>query len=161
MPDDDRPLPLEVADDRKDIAHIGVDRVVLARAPTGFAEAALVEGGDFAVGGECFTDADPVVGVEVIGAVHEQDGRAPARAEGAVENRYVAGIHPSIALHDASPVRFEPCRARPCRAKPKTDAAVNGPRRRQISSPPRPSPGSSCPTIRATGPIYGYCPRRT
>src|SRR5713226_2752362 len=108
MPDDDRPLPFEVADDRKDIAHIGVDRVVLARAPTGFAEAALVEGGDLAVGGECFTDADPVVGVEVIGAVHEQDGRAPARAEGAVENRYVAGIHPSIALHDASPVRFEP-----------------------------------------------------
>src|SRR5262249_59832470 len=52
-----------------------------------------------AVARERFGDADPIVGVEVVGAVHEQDGRSPARAEGAVEDRYVAGIHPSVALH--------------------------------------------------------------
>src|SRR5262249_20236159 len=70
-----------------------------ARAPAGFAEAALVEARHLAVARERFGDADPVVGVEVVGAVHEQDRRSPARAEGAVEDRYVAGIHPSVALH--------------------------------------------------------------
>src|SRR5262249_56824383 len=78
---------------------VGVDGIVLARAPAGFAEAALVEARHLAVARERFGDADPVVGVEVVGAVHEQDRRAPARAEGAVEQRYVAGIHPSVALH--------------------------------------------------------------
>src|SRR4029453_3007146 len=71
----------------------------LARAPAGFAEAALVEGGHLPVGGERFGDGDPVVGIEIIGAVHEQDGRAPARTESTVEDRYVARIHPSVALH--------------------------------------------------------------
>src|SRR5262249_56459959 len=52
-----------------------------------------------AVARERFGDADPIVGVEVVGAVHEQDRRAPARAEGAVEDRDIAGIHPSVALH--------------------------------------------------------------
>src|SRR5262245_17603124 len=99
MPHDDRPLPLQLSDDREYVAHVGVDGVVLARAPAGFAEAALVEARHFAVARKRFSDADPIVGVEVVGAVHEQDGRSPARAEGAVEDRYVAGIHPSVALH--------------------------------------------------------------
>ena len=101
MPHHDRPLPFQLADDRQDIAHIGIDRVVLARAPAGFAEAAFVVARDFAVGGERLGDADPIVGVEVVGAMHEQNGRLAARAEGAVENRYVAGIHPSVALHES------------------------------------------------------------
>src|SRR5262249_8110124 len=78
---------------------VGVVGIVLAGAPAGFAEAALVEARHLAVARERFGDADPIVGVEVVGAVHEQDGRSPARAEGAVEDRYVAGIHPSVALH--------------------------------------------------------------
>src|SRR5262245_42251363 len=99
MSHDDRPLPLQLGDDREHVAHVGVDGIVLARAPAGFAESALVEARHLAVARERFGDADPVVGVEVVGAVHEQDRRAPARAEGAVEDRYVAGIHPSVALH--------------------------------------------------------------
>src|SRR5262245_27279978 len=99
MPHHDRPLPLQLGDDREHVAHIGVDGIILARAPAGFAEAALVEARHLALARQRFSDADPVVGVEVVGAVHEQDGRAPARAEGAVEDRYVAGIHPSVALH--------------------------------------------------------------
>ena len=71
MPHDDRPLPLQLADHGEDVAHIGVDGIVLARAPTGLAEAALVEGGCFALGGERFRDADPVGGIEIVGAVHE------------------------------------------------------------------------------------------
>jgi hypothetical protein len=101
VPHHDRPLPFQLADDREGIAHIGIDRVVLARAPAGFAEAAFVVARDFAVGGERLGDADPIVGVEVVGAMHEQNGRLAARAEGAVENRYVAGIHPSVALHES------------------------------------------------------------
>src|SRR5262249_42493866 len=99
MPHDDRPLPLQLGDDREHVAHIGVDGIILARAPAGFAEAALVEARHLALARQRFSDADPVVGVEVVGAVHEQDGRSPARAEGAVEDRYVAVIHPSVALH--------------------------------------------------------------
>src|SRR5215831_7993385 len=99
MPHDDRPLPLQLSDDREYVAHVGVDGIILARAPAGFAEAALVEARHLAVARERFGDADPVVGVEVVGAVHEQDRRSPARAEGAVEDRYVAGIYPSVALH--------------------------------------------------------------
>src|SRR5262245_55226825 len=94
-----RPLPLQLGDDREHVAHVGVDRIILARGPAGFAEAALVEARHLAVARKRFGDADPIVGVEVVGAVHEQDGRSPARAEGAVEDRYVAGIHPSVALH--------------------------------------------------------------
>ena len=46
-----------VGDDGENVAHIGVDGIVLARAPAEFAEAALVEAGDLAVGGERFRDA--------------------------------------------------------------------------------------------------------
>src|SRR5262249_17933938 len=98
-----RALPFQFADDRQDVAHIGVERIVLARAPAGFAEAALVEARDLAVGRERLRHGDPVEGIEIIGAVHEQDGRAPRRPEGAVEDRHVAGIHPSVALHGTSP----------------------------------------------------------
>src|SRR5262249_23249214 len=86
-------------DDREHVAHVGVDGIVLARAPAGFAEATLVEARHLAVARERFGDAHPVVGVEVVGAVHEQDRRSLARAEGVVEDRYVARIHPSVALH--------------------------------------------------------------
>src|SRR5262245_42884970 len=107
MPHHDRPLPFQFADDCEDVTHIGIDGIVLARAPAGFAKAALVEGGNFPVGGERFGDGDPVVGIEIVGAVHEQDGRAPARTECAVEDRYVAGIHPSVALHGwRLPIQF-------------------------------------------------------
>src|SRR5262245_50154436 len=102
--DHDRLVPVERADDREDVAHVGIDRVVLARAPAGLAEAALVEAGDLAIGGEGLGDADPVVGIEIVGAVHQQNRRRPARAKGAIEDRDVTRIHPSIALHGASPV---------------------------------------------------------
>jgi hypothetical protein len=107
MTDHDRSLPVQLADDREDVAHIGIDGIILARAPAGFAETALVEGGDLAIAGERFGDADPVVGIEIIGAMHQQDRRRPAHAEGAVEDRYVTGIHPSVALHGPPlPVRI-------------------------------------------------------
>src|SRR5262249_37782489 len=35
MPHDDRPLPLQLGDDREHVAHVGVDGIVLARAPAG------------------------------------------------------------------------------------------------------------------------------
>src|SRR5262249_29832384 len=99
MPHDDRPLPLQLGNDREHVAHVGVDGIILARAPAGFAEAALVEARHLTLACERFGHADPVVGVEVVGAVHEQDRRSPACAEGAVEDGDIAGIHPSVALH--------------------------------------------------------------
>src|SRR5262249_30871093 len=106
--DHDRLVPVERTDDREDVAHVGVDRIVLARAPAGFTEAALVEAGDLAVGGEGLGDADPVVGIEIVGTVHQQNGRRPTRAKGAIEDRDITGIYPSIALHGASPCAGRP-----------------------------------------------------
>src|SRR5262249_14570483 len=70
MTDHDPPLPSQGRHDGENGPHVGVDRVVLAGAPAGCAEAALVEAGNLAVGRQCFGDADPVVGVEIVGAMH-------------------------------------------------------------------------------------------
>src|SRR4029079_5522621 len=80
--------------------------VVLARAPTRLAPAATVERDHLAVGRERAGDADPIVGVEIIGAVHDEDRRAALGAETPIKNRDVAGIDPPAMMRNVGQGHF-------------------------------------------------------
>src|SRR5262249_61492880 len=75
--------------------------IALPRAPARLAEAALVIGCDLAVGGQRSRHLDPIVGIEIVGAVHDQDGRAAGhggRAEHTVEQRDIARAYAAGAV---------------------------------------------------------------
>ena len=115
--------PSHVVDHRHGVAHMGIERIVLARAPVQFAPAAPVERHHLAVARKRPGDADPVVGIEIIGAMHDHDRGRAARTEGAVEDRDVAGLHasdpmrhirqrhvalPKVAIFCRLPIRSDP-----------------------------------------------------
>ena len=95
MAHEDHLLPAHMVDHGERVTHMGVEGINLARAPGRLAPAAPVERHHLAVSGERAGNADPVVGIEIRGAVHHDDRRCAARPEGAIEDGYVAGAHAS------------------------------------------------------------------
>ncbi|MDX1486412.1 MAG: hypothetical protein R3229_18220, partial [Alphaproteobacteria bacterium] len=111
MPHDRRAVPAEMRRDVDDVTQHGIERVILIRAPAGIAESAAIEGDNLALVGEPFGDADPVIGIEIIAAMKNQQGRRAGglrrQTEGAIEQVNVPGGNRSRAMrwfrNDLSP----------------------------------------------------------
>src|SRR4051812_5648715 len=94
----DHLVPSHLGDHRDAVPNMGTERIILARAPGRFTPSTAIEGDHFAIVGERARDPDPVIGVEIGGAVHDHNGGLPTRPEGTIEDRDVAGVHSSGAV---------------------------------------------------------------
>jgi len=90
MAQHDRAPPAEMRADGQNVAHEGIQRIILGVAPARPAETAMVEGHHLAVAGKPGGHPDPVVGIEVVAAMQDQDRRGARCAERAGEQADIA-----------------------------------------------------------------------
>src|SRR4051794_13532831 len=96
MPHDGGPPPAEMAGDVDDVREQRVERIVLVLAPARLPKAAMIEDDDLAALRQSGRDPDPVVGIEIVAAMQDDERRlvcAAVRPEGAVEQRDIPRLN--------------------------------------------------------------------
>src|SRR5258708_33435516 len=96
MAHDGGPLPPEMGTHVQDVGKKRIQRVILVFAPARVPKAAVVENDNLAVLGYCGRDAYPVIGIEVVAPVQDDQGRLSPRAalrpEGTIKQRNISGL---------------------------------------------------------------------
>src|SRR5689334_10475523 len=102
MPHDRGPPKAKMGRYVHDVGKERIHRIVLVFAPPREPEATVIENDNPAVLSQSGGNPDPVVGIEVVASMQDDDGslaaRADLRPEGAVEYRYISRLNFSCAM---------------------------------------------------------------
>ena len=97
MPHDRRPLPAEMGRYVYDVRKKRIQRIILIFAPLRKPEAPVIENDDLAVLGQSGGNSDPVIGIEVVASMQDDEGRFASRTalgpKGTVKQRNIPRLN--------------------------------------------------------------------
>src|SRR5215510_5989064 len=105
MPHDRGPLKVKMGGYVHDVGKECIHRIILIFAPPREPEATVIKNDNLAILGQCGGNPDPVVGIEVVASMQNDDGRLDPRAalrpKGTVKERDISRLNFSCSMQQS------------------------------------------------------------